>query len=221
MKRYTDLTMEELNALTDAEIRKFIDIEVAFAGIQMVTKPLPIETSRIAIVPTVSAYHVKGVLVEDLEVAKVLQGAVIFTPNYVYPDYDRKYLDEKTDVGIETQQFYRKEELEQVKGQVAAAKEAETTFKEANKAYCECQQQIDAFQHEVMGAVSNARHVVYQRQQAQAAYDRYLDLADGNEEIAAKFFRDAFKGQADVLYYVLGDPLPKVVPEAEAGEEAA
>lgn len=219
MKRYTDLTMEELNALTDEAIQKFIDIEVAFAGIQMVTKPLPVEPSRIAIVPTISAYSVKRVIVEDLEVAKVLQTAVVYTVNYNYPDYDRKYLDEKKDSGIETQQFYRKEELDQVKSQVAAAKETETVFKEASKLHCEYQQQIDGFQHEVLGAVSNARQVVYQRQQAQAAYDRYLDLADGNEAIAAKFFRDAFKGQVDVLNHILGDPLPaskRLVEDAEA-----
>lgn len=220
MKRYTDLSMEELNALTDEQIQKFIDIEVAFAGIQMVTKPMPVEASRITIVPTVSAYHVKGVLVKELGVAKALQEATVFIANYNYPDYDRKYLSEKTEVGIETQQFFLKEELDQVKGQVTAAKEAETAFKEANKLYCEYQQQIDAFQQEVLCAVSNARQVVYQRQQAQAAYDRYLDLADGNEDIAAKFFRDAFKGQADALHHVLGDPLP-VPEESVEGKEAA
>lgn len=218
MKRYTDLTMEELNALTDEEVQKFIDIEVAFAGIQMVTKPMPVETSRIVIVPTVTAYHVKGVLVEDLEVAKVLQGTVVFKENYNYPDYDRKYLTEQTEASIETKQFFLQEELEKVKGQIMAAKEAETAYKAASKVYCEYQQQIDAFQQEVLDAVRNARQVMYQRQQAQVAYDRYLDLADGNEEIANKFFRDAFRGQADVLNYILGDPLPE---PPVAVEEAA
>jgi hypothetical protein len=218
MKRYTDLSMEELNALTTDEIQMFVDIEVACAGIQMVIKPLPIEVSRIAIVPTISAYSVKGVIVEDLEVAKVLQNAVVYTANYNYPDYDRKYLDEKKDPGIETHQFYRKEELDQVKSQVTAAKEAETDYKAASKVYCEYQQQTDAFQHEVLGAVANARQVVYQRQQAQIAYDHYLNLADGEALIAAKFFRDAFKGQVDVLNHVLGDPLSE--PQVNAEEEA-
>lgn len=215
MKRYTDLSIEELNSLTDEQIQKFIDIEVAFAGIQIVIKPLSAEVQRITIVPTLSAYHIKGVLVEDLEVARILQSAVVFKTNYSYPDYDRKYIEEVTETGIETQQFFHKEELEQVKGQVTAAKEAETAFKAANKLYCEYQQQIDAFQHEVLGAVANARQVIYQRQQAQAAYDRYLNLADGDEDIAARFFRDAFKGQVDALNYILGDPLPTSQEEIE------
>ena len=218
MKRYTDLTMEELNVLTDEEVQKFIDIEVAYAGIQMVPKPLPVEPLRLAIVPTESVYSVKGVIVQDFEVAEVLQTAVIFKASYNYPDYDHEYLEEITDAGINTQQFYRKEDLGQVKNQVTAAKEAETAFKAASKAYCEYQQQIDAFQHEVLGAVSNACRVVYQQQQAQAAYDHYLDLANGDKNIATKFFRDAFKGQFDVLNHILGDPLP--VPETlEENEE--
>ena len=217
MKRYTDLTMKELNELTDGEVQKFIDIEVAYAGIQMVPKPLPVEASRIAIVPTVSAYHVKGVLVEDLEVAKVLQTAVVFEASCNYPDCDHEYLKEITDAGINTQQFYCKEELDQVKGQIIAAKEAETAFKAASKTYCEYQQQIDAFQHEVLGAVSDACRMAYQQQQAQAAYDHYLDLADGDKNIATKFFRDAFKGQFGVLNHILGDPLP--VPEMQEKNE--
>ena len=107
--------------------------------------------------------------------------------------------------------------LDQVKNQVIVAKEAETAFKAANKAYCEYQQQIDTFQHEVLGAVSNACRVVYQRQQAQAAYDHYLDLANGDKNIATKFFRDAFRGQFDILNHILGDPLP--VPEMQEENE--
>ena len=89
MKRYTDLTMRELNELTDREVQKFIDIEVAYAGIQMVPKPLPVEPLRLAIVPTESVYSIKGVIVQDFEVAKVLQTAVIFKASYNYPDYDK------------------------------------------------------------------------------------------------------------------------------------
>jgi hypothetical protein len=205
MQRYTDLNVEELELLTEAQIQKFIDIEIAFAGVQMVPKPLKTESFNFQIKPKASAFYVKGVLVADKKVAEVLQNAVVYRENYTYPDYDHKYLEEQGDREIAEKEFYLKDDLAAVKSQIAASKKAQDEYNAANKIYCEYEQQVDAFQTEVLDAVNEARRLMGRRRQAQAAYDKYMDLADGDDIIACKFFLDAFAGQPDMIEYVLGE----------------
>lgn len=71
MKRYTDLTTEELANLSSEAIKKFIEIEVAFAGVKMIPKPLPYEPFNFQVKPAMKAYSVKGILVASREVAEV------------------------------------------------------------------------------------------------------------------------------------------------------
>lgn len=205
MKRYTDLSVEELANLTDEQIQKFIDIEVAFAGVQMVPKPLSYEPFNFQVKPAMKAYSVKGVLVASRKVAETLQQSIVYQENYNYPDYDHKYLEEQKTQEIDIREFYLKEDLETVKTQVAAAKKAEAEFKAANKLFCEYEQQTSAFQTEVLEVVNTARRIMDQRRQAQVAYDKYLNLADGNEKIAVKFFRDAFFNYPKMIEYILGE----------------
>ena len=77
--------------------------------------------------------------------------------------------------------------------------------------------QTDAFQAEVLEAVNEARRTMDRQRQAQAAYDKYLNLADGDEIIAGKFFRDAFLGYPDMVEFILGET-PNPVVEEETNE---
>lgn len=218
MKRYTDLTTEELSELTSDEIQRFIDIEVAHAGIQIVSKPLPLEATFPKLESNVTAYSVKGVVVKTMEDAQVIQNLTIYSEKYEWPNYTHKFLKEVTESDISIKQFYTQEQVKQVATQAEAYKKAEEAYKEANKVYCEYQQQIDSFKTEVMDAISEARNVMYRRQQAQAAYDRYLDLADGSKEIAKKFFLDAFRGSPDMIEFILG-PADNPTEEKSNGDQ--
>jgi hypothetical protein len=217
MKRYTDLTTEELANLSSEMIQKFIEIEVAFAGVKMMPKPLPYEPFNFQVKPAMKAYSVKGVLVASREVAEILQNAVVYKEQYNYPDYDHKYLEEQTTREIDEREFYLKQDLEAVKSQVATTKKAEEEFRAANKLFCEYEQQTDAFKAEVLEVVNEARRIMDRQRQAQAAYDKYLNLADGNEIIAKKFFRDAFLSYPDMVEFILGET-PSPVVEEEINE---
>ena len=73
----------------------------------------------------------------------------------------------------------------------------------------------------MLEAVNEARRIMDRRRQAQAAYDKYLDLADGNETIAGKFFRDAFSAYPDMIEFILGEaPVPVVEEEANETSES-
>lgn len=206
MKRYTDLTHEELIALNEDDLKRYIDIEIAFAGITPAPEPVPIGEFDPGIKPEIIAFEVCGLIVKTIEEAQKVAALNIYSSDYDYYGAGSKfrYLSDRWGSNdIKKVSFYNKEEVLRMKGMLKDRKELVEHY-EAQKAEWEKYlEKIQGCRSEVMDAYRAA--VGYQQtlNYGRAQFARFLTLAEGDESIACRFFYDAFKDNAELIKAVL------------------
>ncbi|HUW31821.1 MAG TPA: hypothetical protein VM223_09435 [Planctomycetota bacterium] len=225
MKRYTDYEAAELAALTDEQVATLIELEIAIAGIKPVFKVLPPTLAEVHITPCVVTYQVGERYFQNEDDAIEVARKPFFKLDYDYQGagYDYKWLEPVQDTEVSKHLFYRKEDVMRVKEALAENHRKRQTYDKQNQEYNEFLKATSAIGHEVWSVVDEARKKVAEIEHAKGIFQKHLQLAEGNEEIAKNFFKAAYKGRADILEVVLGaepepDP-PAAVPQDE--EETA
>lgn len=196
MKRYTELTNEELVALTSDQTNLLIDYECALEGVPM----LPPHPGPSPFVETPKAeqqlYKVGGVITTDNQHAMAILNTMIAGPlvkeehpdgdyNFTYPVFltEKSYGYPK----IESESCYTKEQYEALKDrrkeQVAAKKEYDRELNLYNKAADHRKDIVKA----VVGAVDEARRVLSEIDSISSKFEYYLKLAEGSAQVAMNF----------------------------------
>lgn len=199
MKRYNELSHEEAIALDESGIKKLIELEIAHEGIIPCDPPelLPIE--KLEIVPTDIAYEVKGVTFRKQEDALTVLGMETLDKTYL-PNmgYDYQVFNPTSDYyGVKEVKCYRKEELYGIHEKLAAIATAKQKNERASKEWTKYQTDTKSIIEAVRRFIDDC--VCHQNDLEKAArvYAKYMTIAEDNESIAEKFFRDAYTKQYD------------------------
>jgi len=224
VKRYSDLTKEELVALGDdkARVQTFIDIEIAFAGIIPVTQPEAPRLVKPDIEPTVEAFEVYGLIFRDEKEALGLAKMNVSRANYDYTlGTEYHYIEsaaERYDAkGVNPKAYYSKHDLDSVRQQLIDIKSEKETYEKGMKAYTDYTKKISTIRDDVWDAIREALDEKRELDQALNVFARHKELAENDEAIAKNFFREAYKNDPEMIEKVLGEkPAEAPAPAAPA-----
>ena len=194
MRRYTDLTKKELAELSQEELDRFIELELAYAGVTPVMYPVKPMIKEIALDMSEVAYEVFGVLFKNQEDALTVSKMEVFREDYDYygAGYNYKYLKLNDNNGVKAEKYYKKEEVLAIKDVLKGNRLLEEEYGKQKKMYDAFLKDTEAIRDSVREAVT-AAHTFFQRVAAmKLQYQRYLTLAEGDEKIARNFFDSAY-----------------------------
>lgn len=198
MKRLSEHSREELANLTDEQYDMLVDLECMHEG-----APLSIEKPRYKEVPTVpepdvEVYEVCGFVLTDkaeadklVEVINTLQSCVEIDYNYrISSDY--RYISEKKvkpAKEIRTREVYTRDEYNAIQSTLENIKTIKEYNDELREDYEERCEQRNNVIHDISEAIRTAVDELEELRAATEVYKKYLDLSNGNEEVAQNFFK--------------------------------
>lgn len=223
MKRYEDYTKEELNALTQEQVLKIIDIECAFEG-----KPFVPDIPDMPDVPVFKpdkvAYECAGYAFEQIEDAQKLYTTIIeLNPKRKDTNYSsgQTTYTLKTDSyyapKVEKIEIYSNEYLLQIKEQ---KKKSDEAMKRYNLELEEYKKIVDTradISKMVWKGVNEAQNYFYVQNKRISEFKRYLNLSEGNVEIAWNFITAAYPKIEDDFENIKNICLAAIEEKTEGG----
>jgi len=206
MKRFTELSAEELAALSDDEIQTYIDVEVAYAQIVPVPEPRQVTLDDLGLVPTVSAYSVGGLLFKNQADAEMVAKLPMLAEDYDYSGagYDFRWL-KPAGHQVTLCNYYTEEEIRGRGNTLKEQQKRKENYKTELKKYQEYRKNVQYCANEVWEAVAKARRYKAEIDTARETLEKYLQLANQDEKVAADFFRNTYFNHPDILEIVLGE----------------
>lgn len=198
MKKLEDYTNKELSLLTDEEVTNLIDIECMRAGVPLSITPKPILKEVPTIKnPTTEIYMVDNYYFMDKEEADSLADLLTSIKSRVTTDYnynaggsDYKYYKEyNTVTNVKNTLCYSKEEYIDLQNVLKLKNDIENYNKESINNYNKSMSERNEIVNIVWNAIRNAQDEMRKINEALNIYKKYIELSDGNEEIAQNFFK--------------------------------
>lgn len=196
LRRFKDYNEKELLELTEKEIDDLISLECAFEGIALEVE-YPIYTEKEVLIPKVTGYRICEITFLDLSIAEqflnILNRDKIYYATYSGNDYSCKYLEEITP------EHYRKPKIEVIEVILHEVwKEIEEEQKIIHKKKEIFNRQYEVWEkwikqkedilepiHEAILAMKEKEN---KKQNCVQQFERYLDMAKGDFEIAMLFY---------------------------------
>jgi hypothetical protein len=223
MKQITELTEQEILTLTDEQLDLMVKYKMAEEGIKILEPPtepvyLPIPQNDD------SAFEIVGTnfYTKNRDVAEIISEAIasrtseLLKEGYTNYNYSDKYLkpleDYETDqLGtIKQKPFYRKDTLLNIAPTKDKNKEIKEEYDQKVSEYNSAQ---DAADYIRVGIYSRYREVIKKYddlETLQRTYNNYLQLAEGNKDIALNFLKKAYSVSEEAEYYVIHGEMPPV-----------
>lgn len=221
MKRYSEYEPAELAALDDAGVQRLIDIELVYHEIVPVPIPEEPTLADVGIEKKDVGFRVGGnygLIFKNLEDAQAVARLPMLTEKYKYEiGYEHKWLEPVEDVSVESVPYLVKEEVLRLGVALKENKNRQAEYQRQRDAHDKYLEETSGIRNEVWEAVSKARKQMCAIESALHTFSKYKDLADGDETVAAKFFRNTYKDQPDMIQAVLGDEPPEESHEEAAG----
>lgn len=206
MKRFDDLSEAELTALTEGDIARYVDYACAENGVALLPS-LPPAPKEVHYEPDAKVYQIGHWLnfTTAEAAARVLDairenGAIdtdyISTPARVTGTV---LSSRRNALMVTVHEAFTPETAERLKAELAGAKREEDVYQKAKKEYDAAVAERRGYEEDIRGKVADAWEMRSRRESRQRDYDRYLDLADGNQEIALRFLTRAHSDTRELL----------------------
>ena len=201
MKRLKDYTKEELINITDEEKKLLIEVEAMCEGVEIPEEPKYLEVLEVE-APDMEVYVVEtdDLIYESKEKAERVVSFLnsIRTGNLDYDylnGYDRKYF-KTTDklVSAKAVRVYSYEKYRKLSELLRTNKKAKELNDNLRSEYNEALKGFNKIVAEVQGAIDNAVYEQQAEERYRTAYNRYIEIANGDKEVAQKFFRNTYSG---------------------------
>lgn len=199
MKRLDDYTREELINITDEERELLIEVEAMCEGVDIPEEPKYLEEQFVDR-PDMEVYEVEvGDLIytskeEAEKVVSFLNSTSRGGLDYKYENgYDRKYY-KPTDtlISAKSVRAYSYEKYKQIGELLKTNKKAKEINENLKSDYTNAIKGYNNIKAEVQQAIDNAVYAQQTEERYKTAYNRYIELANGDKEVAQKFFRNTY-----------------------------
>lgn len=219
VKRFFDYDQESLAAMSPEQIKALIDIEVMCQAVEPVTKPEKVTLEDVGIKPTVEAFLVGDLVFLDYETAKSVATMSLWREAYDWSIGSQyAYLEEKPR-RVETKFFFEEGVIKSRSEQLKAMKNTSSTYSAELKVYNEYLAKLEGISGEVWNAVNEANRWIAKVNCARETNANYVKLADGDTEVARKFFVNTFAASPHLIREIYPDYEEPEVSEVP-GEEA-
>lgn len=195
MKRYYELTKEELIKLTSEQIQDLIDLEIAYEGITPIICPAEISLTEVDINKSIRVFQIGGIYFRNREDAEKVANMkrVIIDWNYNTGSNYKFAKDEDKEFSSVTEEyFYSESEINRVKVAIENNKALKEDYDAKKLEYDKYITNTSEIRSKVRDAVNEARQWFEDIEYAKMNYQKYLRLADGDVKIAKRFFNSAF-----------------------------
>lgn len=199
MKKFEELTEEELTFLTEEQIEYYVDLACANQGIPFLPPhPGPKPEKKGLLQTSVIAYEIGGIITKSLEHAQEIM-RVMFEDKLYHSDYkgglyDYKYLreaDEYHQPKVEVRHFYKKEEVDSLFEKLKNFETQVESWEKALKEYNSIENQRADIYSDIIDAVYAAKENVKRKEGYRKEFEKYLQLAEGRAKVAYNFFLNA------------------------------
>ena len=190
MKRLDDYSNEELLILKQEEIERLIDFECAHNGVPLLPDPpdKPIVKNPD---PDLELYYIEGFCLQNKEdadrVIEIINSMSRMKDEY----YNRGYVSDDDLVNFTIKKEFSKHLKNLSKGQRETARKIEENYKELKDAYDRIVQDRKEIINMVNSAITDAREEQNKIIRFKRLYARYLQLAEGEKDIAMNFLKAA------------------------------
>lgn len=198
MKKLEDYTNEELSVLTYPEIENLIDVECMRAGVPLSIMPKPVlkEVPEIK-EPTTEIYMVDNYYFTDKSEADQLATLLSSVESRVTTDYNynvggsnyKFYKKYDTTTSVKKAYYYSKEEYYDLLDVLKSKKDIEDYNRDITNEYNDAISERRDTVNMVWDAINDAKYEMEKISEALDIYSKYVELSDGDEDIAKKFFR--------------------------------
>lgn len=225
MKQITELTEQEVLQLTDDQLSNMVKFKMAESGIRILEYPTEPEYTKLP-AKEWPLYKVEGidklfVNREDAEaISKLLkqckESHSIATMSYINYDSSTSFgklfvEDDYSFAGfadVKQVDLYREKTMENIKETINANKVLKTDFEAAVKEYKEVEEHSQDIKALIYGTYKDVINKYHRMAEMQYHYQQYVKLADGNEETAMKFLKNAYSIDEQTEHYVQGKDMP-------------
>lgn len=229
MKPFDELTDDELAELTDEQVSLYIDLRSAEEGVPLLPETAPVAPDEaLTPSPQIEVFQVSAEYFTDRAEAEAVRDAIRRAKSrvgvgYVGNDYRQKKIKRDSDaVEISTSLAHDEATAERLRNVLAEATRRRDSYEAERREYDLVLAKRDKVFKPIQQAVSDARARNYQRQRIRSQHARYLQLADGNRRIAARFLEsarsDARELCPELFTFTPADP-PDPSPKARQYQE--
>ena len=201
-RRFDDLNDAEVLALDHDGVGRWIDIECACEGVPLLP-PEPTEPAAPLMTPDVTVFNVGNLYFANAdEATRIAELAMSFPRhelNYVSGPRYEKRVGPASDVLVSPQRAYSVKHWEEVKDEAERYTTAKATYDHLKTDFDKAVKLRERIAESVREHVERVQDAERERQQMRLNLARYLDLADGDREIAVKFLKAAYPDAATVL----------------------
>jgi hypothetical protein len=202
MKNLSEMSHEELLALTDDECERWIQLQMAEQGIPILQEPIkpkypdvPEEDMTLFTAECLGemAFKNRDELLQIVDLLRVANSMYRVSHNYssgftqAYPGYRSQYSREEDAFDIKLVKSRSLDQAAAVADLVKDKKVLEEKYNKEKKEYEKMVKDTESIREEIFGAIREARSENYRKDSLFVKFLQYLKLSDGNAEIALRF----------------------------------
>lgn len=217
------LSDEEVIALTDEQIERFVDYECAIRGVPLLPVQEPVAPVKVQPVKDVEVFKVgefSFTTNEDaISVARYIGQFVRLKIEYAN-DYRNRIVrpDNTAEIVIQTERHFSPEEWERQRLAVTAEQAAEHRYETERREYDDIAKKRRDATRSILDRIEDVRDRSRERMRMQHEFDRYLELAGGDRSVAARFLAAAKPSARDLLPELYLEGPQDVEPEEGPGD---
>jgi hypothetical protein len=207
--RYNDLNYDEKFALTDEQVKDYIKLECAYAGVKIL--PEPTQPIKPEIGETINAYRIgynSDLTFEKAEdAAKVLEFLGKFNVVFTNWEANMTFISrvEKFNSRINPESFHTKEDYEKNKEALRLYNRQKESYDKLKEEYDKNYKLVNDIEEDIWDDAIEKRNAKKIQTVLTEKYLEYLDMAKGDTEIALSFLTSAYKEELDKIEEVMGN----------------
>jgi hypothetical protein len=203
-KPFDELTAEELVALTDEQRQYYVDRLCAEEGVRLLPAQAPVPPPQLGFEKDLTIYTVAGIGVFSREHADAIARAINtgrrvkleYAPGLSYRD--RYAVEDGDPAEVEESRAYSQHYYESRRALAHEHSEAMVAYEAAKVEYDRIVSARAAVSGRVLSAIAEAVREKAKRDAVHAEYNRYLELADFDVNIARRFLTSAYPDAQEI-----------------------
>ncbi len=203
MKNFDDLTDEEVLALSDDDVQRYIDRECAEAGIPLLDHPGP-KPDDSPLAGDLKTFEVSGVFFTDKMEAMEICDAINKCASRVSigyvsgPSYQKKAAPADANVAITETMVLSEAAANNRAAAIAAAERRKKDYEARLVAFNNAGYSRNRIADEITGRVEAVAGKERLKADVRRQHEKYLELAEGNRRTAARFLLAAIKNAREL-----------------------
>lgn len=205
MKRFSELSHEKIKNLTTENVQFYVDLECAHKSIPLLPS-FPLEPKKPDIKSDITLYRVGDFRFDSFETAKKVLECLIKSPLYGadwtgmdFVRYTAKKLtsEDYNYPNISQEASYTQATFNMYKEEIETYNNLKKLYDKQKKEYEEVYAKRKVIEKTIEEKIVCVNSIEQTKKRYKIIFDRYLSLAEGDREIAAKFFDDAHPEHVD------------------------